>query len=468
MVMAITMQLGGIRRHESLFTSVIPISLLIDLTVPGMAFEPKEMAGEGFDHLDDRVAELMPARGTIQREFFHRAMRAERVVDPDTGEKRSERRPTGWSPTRKYKNATGELQKYVEGPFLNTPPLEAILPAFTIYFPEQLVGQEIKAFNARMGGEFYLYTLDTSKKAMEADGESRLLAIRRALSTNSKLSGTRQEKLRTTLITVDVIHGVPAVAMGQMFADLNGKGVTLTKNETEGLNIRDTWTKATKDIFNALNVPLVTTGRQVTAANQAENKHLIIGQAVTMVRGLGLGFSKAVSATAHEDVIRQQEDYDRLVEAGVTWFGHVLDYFEAPMLPDGIRDARVFTDPDLVVRAVPVKVALGVMGNPWFEINRPAQAKHKKALEEIDWRVSTAWQGIAGKVSPKVETRKAGGKTTRVTVEGEYKLAAAGAKEIGAAAVRALTNPDSNPGRAVRGKLSDRAADPRKAGAVVQ
>jgi hypothetical protein len=466
--MAITMQLGGIRRHESIFTSVIPISLLIDLTVPGMAFEPKEVAGEGYDHLDDRVAELMPARGTIQREFFHRAMRAERIVDPDTGEKRSERQPTGWSPTRKYKNATGELQKYIEGPFLNTPPLEATLPAFTIYFPERLEGQEIKDFNARMGGEFHLYTLDTSKKAMEADGESRLLAIRRALSTNSKLSGTRQEKLRTTLITVDVIHGVPAAAMGQMFADLNGKGVTLTKNETEGLNIRDPWTKATKDIFNALNVPLVTTGRQVTAVNQAENKHLIIGQAVTMVRGLGLGFSKAVSATAHEDVIKQQEDYDRLVDAGVTWFGHILDYFKAPTLPDGTRDARVFTDPDLVVRAVPVKVALGVMGNPWFEVHRPQQAKHKKALEEIDWRVSTAWQGIAGKVSPKVETRKTEGKMTRVTVEGEYKLAAAGAKEIGAVAFRALTDPEGNPGLAIRGKVSDRAAPTRKAAAVVE
>jgi hypothetical protein len=104
------------------------------------------------------------------------------------------------------------------------------------------------------------------------------------------------------------------------------------------------------------------------------------------------------------------------------------------------------------------------MGNPWFEVNRPEQAKHTKALEEIDWRVNPAWQGIAGKVSPKVETRKAEGKTTRVTVEGEYKLAAAGAKEIGAAAVRALTNPDSNPGRAVRGKLSDRAAEPKKGG----
>jgi hypothetical protein len=458
--MAITTQLGGIRRHENIFTTVIPISLLMELTIPGMAFEPKEVDGESYDHLDERVSELIQARGSIQREFFHRAMRNERVLDPETGEKRTERRPTGWSPTAKYRNATGELQKYIEGPFLNTPPLTATLPAFTIYFPEQLEGEELNEVNARMGGEYHLYTLDMSKKAMEADGESRLLAMRRLLSANSKLSGTRQEKLRATLVAVDVIHGVPPSAMGQMFADLNGKGVTLTKNEVEGLDIRDPWTKATKEIFAELKVPLETTGRQVTAVSQAEHKHLIIGQAVTMVRGLGLGgFSKAVSATTYEDVIKDEKDYERLVEAGVSWFGAVLDYFGAETMPDGTRDAGVFTDPDRVVRAVPVKVALGVMGNPWFEVNLPKQAEHEKALGEINWRVSREWQGIAGKVSPRVVKRKVDGKTVREEIPGEYTLAAAGAKELGAAAVRALTNPESNAGRAVRG-LSPRSAEP--------
>ena len=57
--MAITMQLGGIRRHDNIFTTVIPISLLVDLTIPGMAFAPKEVAGESYDHLDERVSELI-------------------------------------------------------------------------------------------------------------------------------------------------------------------------------------------------------------------------------------------------------------------------------------------------------------------------------------------------------------------------------------------------------------------------
>ncbi len=95
--------------------------------------------------------------------------------------------------------------------------------------------------------------------------------------------------------------------MGQMFSDLNGKGVLLTKNETEGLNIRDPWNRATKDIFRALKVPLVTTERQVTAVLQAENKHLIIGQAIMTVRGLGLGtFSKAASSSTQDEVLKDR------------------------------------------------------------------------------------------------------------------------------------------------------------------
>jgi hypothetical protein len=186
--------------------------------------------------------------------------------------------------------------------------------------------------------------------------------------------------------------------------------------------------------------------------SQVEHKHLIIGQAITMVRGLGLGsVSKAVSNSAQDDVIKNPNDYDRLVKAGVAWFGIVLDHFGAETLPDGTRNAEVFTDPDRVLRAMPVKVALGVMGQPWFERNLPKQIDHKRYLGEVNWRVSMKWQGLAGKISPKVEKRKVNGKLVRETVPDEYTLAAAGVKEYGSKAVRALTNPTTNNGRAVRG-----------------
>jgi hypothetical protein len=157
--------------------------------VPGVAFEPKEMGEETYDHLDERFKELTDARGTMQRSFFHRSMRTVKVVNPETGKKESKREATGWTDTRKYTNA-------------------------------------------------------------------RHLAIQRALSPTGRLSGTRREKRKSTLVTVIIINGIDPKAMGQMFADLNGKGITLGASEVAALDIRDPWARATKEIFETLGVQL--------------------------------------------------------------------------------------------------------------------------------------------------------------------------------------------------------------------
>jgi hypothetical protein len=450
--MAIKTQLGGIRLSDNRITTVMPIQLMLDHTIGGMAFEPKEKVGESYDHLDERVKALMPARGAFQRSFFARSMRDVKVTNAETGEKRTEREATGWSPTAKYRNSTGELRRYVEGPFLDTPPLTATFPAFVLYSPEKVEGVQRDGFDARMGGEFYFYDIDPVNKFMLADGESRHLAIELALAPNSNLPGSRREKLKNMLVTVEIIHGIPPQDMGQMFADLNGKGVNLTKNAVLGLDVRDRWAKATKKVFTELGVPLMTTGRQITAVAQAENKHLLVGQAIAMVRAVGLGsFSKAVSTSSYDDVIKSPKEFDKVVKAAVTWFGMILDHFDMPTLDNGERSAEIFTDKDRVLRAMPVKVALGLMGHAWVETNLPKQFEFKAALSEINWRVDPRWQGIAGKVSQKTEKKKVDGKTVREPIDGEYTLAASGAKEIGSAAARALTSPDTVAGRKVRG-----------------
>jgi len=157
-----------------MMTTVWPISMVNENVVPGVAFEPKEMGEETYDHLDERVKELTDARGTMQRSFFHRSMRTVKVVNPETGKKESKREATGWTDTRKYTNA-------------------------------------------------------------------RHLAIQRALSPTGRLSGTRREKRKSTLVTVIIINGIDPKAMGQMFADLNGKGITLGASEVAALDIRDPW-----------------------------------------------------------------------------------------------------------------------------------------------------------------------------------------------------------------------------------
>jgi hypothetical protein len=455
---ALAVKYGGIQLLPNMMTTVWPISMVEDNVVPGMAFEPKEMVGESFDHLDDRVKRLQDARGTIQRSFFHRAMRTVKVLNPETGKKESVREPTGWTPSRKYQNATGDLQRYIEGPFLDNPPLRATLPPFILYCPEQLDGELVGDFNAHMGGEFHTYEHDPAKKFMIADGESRHLAIQRALSPTGKLAGSRREKLRNTLVTVVIIHGIEPTDMGQMYADLNGKGVTLGANEVAGLDVRDPWARAAKEIFGKLDVSLVTTGRQVSAVQQAEGKHLLVGQAITMVRALGTGsYSKAVSSSTLDEAIKDPKQYDKVVAAGVQWFGAILEHF-ATVLANQPADS-IFTHPDYVLKAMPIKVALGVMGHAWVETNLPLQHEHRAALKEINWRVADRWDGIAGKVKERTVTTKVDGKRVKVPVPDEYELAAGSAKMIGAVAVRALTNPSTKPGKKVRG-IAVQDADP--------
>ncbi|MEV0284755.1 DNA sulfur modification protein DndB [Kribbella sp. NPDC050820] len=450
--MAITTRVGAISLGPNRLTTVIPISLLMDITISGMAFEPKEKQGDRFDHLTQRVQELAPARGTIQRTFFARAMKGVRGVDPQTGRTRTHREPIGWSPTRKYVNATKGLVDYIQGPFLDSPPLTATLPAFVLYSPEQLTGERNTSVDASMGGEYYVYELDTSRKFMLADGESRHLGIEISLSPTSKLSGSRREKLKQELVTVEIIHGIPVAAMGQMFADLNGKGVTLTRNEVDSLNIRDPWARAAKEIFAELRMPLVGSGRQVTAVAMAENKHLLVGQAITMTRALGLGsYSKATSTISYDDALKDDVQYAQVVKAGVEWFGTILDHFEMPTLDDGNRSGAIFTDPDRVLKSMPIKVALGVMGHDWVAPNHSRQEQHLASLRGINWNVNPDWQGIAGKVNPAKRKVKVDGKTVERRIPDEFVLVAASAKEIGANAVRALTDPDSPVGRRVRG-----------------
>lgn len=444
--MAIQAPLGGIRRTDYQFTTVIPMDLLMELTIGGLAFEPKGRGSGQFNHLEPRVKELAGAR-KFQRNFYAPAMVSKKVTDPETGEKRTVREATGWSSTAKHKNAKGDLRKYIEGPFLDDPPAAGALPSFSLYCPEHLEGIRREEFDAYMAGEFYVYNLDRSLKFMLADGESRHLGVDLILA-DPKVSGNLKEKLKAATVSVDVYHGIEPAHMGQIYADLNGHGVNLTKTETQAHDIRDPWVRATKQIFDQLKVPLAETGRQVTAATMANNQHLMLGQAVSMVRAIGMGTaSKALSKKDYVEMFEDPKTYDRLVAAGVKWLTKVLDHFEAPTLDNGERDASFLSDTDLVIRSVPVKVALGLMGRAWFEIDMPKQHEYIAVLGQINWRVDQRWQGIAGKVRP--ATRKVEGKN--VAIDDEFRLASASGKEIGSAAFNALTKPDTISGRAVRG-----------------
>lgn len=424
--MALKEEIGGIRINNHQFTTVLPVERLLRISISGMAFEQDAAGSEAFSHLDERVAQLRPARSLVQRTFFNPALKKKVGKNLETGEREIQRVPS-WVESAKLRNAKGDLLKYVKGPYIDSPERSAAaMPAFVLYFPEPLPSVNVK-FDAGMGGEYLVYDLTKVGKAMILDGESRHYAMERALGDSGAraLNGTRKEILRNKLVTVEVHHGIEPAKMGQIFADLNGKGIRLNPNETAARDIRDEWARATREIFNQLHVDLQLTGRQISAASQAAGTHLMFNQARVMVRAHGIGtFSGATSKSDQYEGI----NFSRVVKTGVEWFGMVLEHFGG---------AAVFTDPALVLRAMPIKVAIGLMGHAWYDTDLLLRERHVQSLSAIDWRVHEAWAGIAGKVTEK---------------DGVFRLSASGAKEIGTRAARAIINPESVDGKKIRTK----------------
>lgn len=63
------------------------------LTLSGMAFEQDAAGSNAYSHLDERVAELRPARQLVQRTFYNPALKKQVVKNLATGEKSTDRVP---------------------------------------------------------------------------------------------------------------------------------------------------------------------------------------------------------------------------------------------------------------------------------------------------------------------------------------------------------------------------------------
>lgn len=425
--MAISKNIGGTSLDQHTMLTSLDIETLMSLTISGMAFEKEALNTDAFDHLEDRVKALLPARKLIQRQFYNPGVKYKIVRNPETGVK-EKTTIDSWAPSAKLKNAKGDLRRWIETSYIDAwSEGAAAMPPFMLYIPELLESTSIEGFEGGQSGEVMLYDFTNVRKAMIADGESRHHAIEIVLSGSSKspISGSRREKLKSKIVPVVFFHGIEPTAMAQVFADLNGKGVVLSKVETVSRDMKDPWVKATWRIFEAINVDLETRGRQVTAASRQANKHLMLNQAIQMVRALGIGSVGGATSTRE---MTDDIDFDRVVKFGTAWFKEVVDYFG--------EGASIFSDPTKVVRSVPIKVALGIMGNAFYSHDFELQHQHRASLSTINWNISESWNGIAGKVS--------------VDKEGNPKLASSGAKEIGNKAKTALCSPETVPGRAVR------------------
>ncbi|MEV6298196.1 hypothetical protein AB0M02_02195 [Actinoplanes sp. NPDC051861] len=408
----------GFQRDERHFTTVVPFRWILDNIVPGLALEEAEREIDEGNPVDPRARQLAPFRRKMQRPFLkpvtERRSIAGRSVPVVT-----------LAPTQKMKNSVGPLRKYLLEQF--APDSAAgfgVLPGFVAVWPEPMATTSVAVNVSGFESPWVQYDFSSIGRGALADGECRHLALER-IAADPKVPAALKDKLLRKHVTVEVYHGVSVEQAAGMFVDLNFEGTPVDRITKANIDTRNKWINATKEIFGDLGISLATDGRQLTIAHQQMGQWLLLTHAEQMVKAITNGPYKALSnskaAESWEGV-----DFERLRQAGVAWFGEIFSYFGGP---------QVLADKSRVIRTIAVRVALASLGSAFYHEDAAGIDRARKALAEIDWIVSEAWNGIGGKV---------------VVTDGVAKMAAGSGKETITKAVQAVTKPETIAGKAVR------------------
>lgn len=350
---------------------------ILDVAVPARAFMPKAR----LNPIEQRVVErLRHLHALIQRDF--------------TGEKK--------------RNAQGPLADYLRDEWLPEPngkPPAGFMPAFIIYFPDEL----------KIDDEGHACI---KSKGVFLDGESRGDSL---LVNVERMGDTEVDQLLSKPVAVHIVHNIqdPQV-IAKYFADVNGKGVGVNPNLVVMRDYTDPYAEITKRVFDRLGIELETRQRQVRASSDA----VITGlQARLMVAAIVKGVG-AVQYGA-KPIPKEDVDFQRLETVAEAWLKRVFTTF----------GPEAFKDKSTVVRAVPVTAVLGALGKPFYE---GTAVEEKVALEvlsdkKIDWSSGAHWSGVCGKVNPST---------------GNFTLG--GGKEYAYATWRALTDKSVNEWKKIR------------------
>lgn len=311
---------------------------------------------------------------------------------------------------QKRTNARGALADYVSDEWLPSngiAPAAGFIPAFILYFPEKLEIDDDNTAHIRSKGIF-------------VDGESRGEAL---LTNLERLSDTEYDKLVDKAVAVHVIHGItdPKV-IAKYFADVNGKGVGVNPNLVVMTDYTDPYAEITKRVFEKLDIELETRQRQVSAKSDAVLTGL---QARTMVAAVAKGV--AVVQYGAKPIPTDGVDLKNLETTAEGWLSRIFTTF----------GAETFRDKGYIIRATPVSSSLGALGKAFHDGDRDQERDALEVLsdDQIDWTVGEHWATIAGRVNPNTG-----------------KFAVGGGKEYAYATYCALTEPDSDIGRQIRGK----------------
>ncbi|HEY2092108.1 MAG TPA: DNA sulfur modification protein DndB [Thermoanaerobaculia bacterium] len=233
------------------------------------------------------------------------------------------------------------------------------------------------------------------------DGETQLAARFLAANINA---GTKTE-----FVPVLVCHGRNTEWARQVFHDLNLLGVRPNAAVGISMDARDPLTFVARQVEQKV---AFFKGRINTVRRQLRKSdpHVVTitglrGACVTLAEGIG-----GVKYGARPVYISESE-VPKIVDVATEWFTAVANVIGA-----AIEDRK-----RTVAGAPPVLAAIGAMGHELVKIDdADARAARReellKKLSAVRWDKSKAWEGIAGKFSPKGNFSTGGSKETAYAV----------------------------------------------------
>jgi len=281
---------------------------------------------------------------------------------------------------------------------------DGITPAITLFSEEKLEIDELEN-----GTAFAQVPWDQNLVAI--DGETQLAARHEAANIHPD---TKQD-----FVPLYICHGRDMLWARQAFHDLNTLGVKPNAALSIGMDARDPITRVCREVERR--VPFfagrVNKVRRQLRTSDAEVVTItsLRGACVTMAKGInGIQFgARPVPVT---------DDEIPLIEAAaVDWFKALSDVI-GPALEDRVN--KLASSPTVLA-------ALGAIGQQAVAISDPVMRQAKcrhlaEALKSVNWERCKAWEGIAGKFTPK----------------GTF--AVGGAKETAYAVYSALSDPSSS------------------------
>jgi hypothetical protein len=362
--------LTAMRLSDYEAAAVTTVGEFLDLTIPGRAFLPRAKNDPLTQRLVDDLREL---HDLIQRDL--------------TGQK--------------LKNARGLLATYITEEWLSQDengPSAGVMPPFIVTTPTKL--EFLEDDPSKLG-------LKAGQKFIIEDGESRGESFLWLLESDTE--AWIIEEMLNRKVTVVIHHNVPVATAGKWFADINGRGIGVNANLIVARDIADPYRDVARSVFPTLGAPLEEKARQVKATAEEVFTVLQARLAITAVAkgptAVGYGAGR---------IPQNGTAFERLEAASSEWFGHVFETL----------GVSAFKDKEKVLRSVPVLVAVGAIGRPFYDGDEQAKDAARRIIADpsIDWSVGAHWAGICGKVNPN---------TGRFSV--------GSAKEYGNAAFNALT-----------------------------